>query len=93
LLIEPADVSVCIRHPGFDVDLIVSAEILAFYRVWLGRVTLSEAVRKGQVELSGTPADIRAFRGGSRGVRWQITVAARRLSISAPAKTPELTSS
>jgi DNA-binding HxlR family transcriptional regulator len=61
LLIEPADVSVCIRHPGFEVDVIVSAEILAFYRVWLGRVSLSEALRKGQVQLNGTPADIRSF--------------------------------
>jgi len=61
LLIEPADISVCLKHPGFDVDVIVSAEILAFYRVWLGRVTLSEALRKGQVQLNGTPADIRGF--------------------------------
>jgi DNA-binding HxlR family transcriptional regulator len=61
LLIEPADISVCLKHPGFDVDVIVSAEILAFYRVWLGRVPLSEALRKGQIQLSGTPADIRGF--------------------------------
>jgi DNA-binding HxlR family transcriptional regulator len=63
LMIEPADISVCIKHPGFDVDVIVSAEILAFYRVWLGRMTLSEALRKGQVQLNGTPADIRGFPG------------------------------
>ena len=61
LLIEPADISVCLKHPGFEVDVIVSAEILAFYRVWLGRVSLSEALRKGQIQLSGTPADIRGF--------------------------------
>ncbi len=61
LLIEPADISVCLKHPGFDVDVIVSAEILAFYRVWLGRVSLSEALHKGQIQLSGTPADIRGF--------------------------------
>ena len=63
LLIESADISVCTRHPGFDVDMIVSADILAFYRVWLGRVTLSEALRKGQVRLDGTPADVRGFPG------------------------------
>lgn len=61
LLIEPTDISVCLKHPGFDVDVIVSAEILAFYRVWLGRVPLSEALRKRQIQLSGTPADIRGF--------------------------------
>jgi hypothetical protein len=73
LLIERADVSVCLKNPGFDIDVIVSTDIVAFYRVWLGRVTLSEALRGQQVRLSGTPADVRAFSGwvGLLGARWQ----------------------
>jgi DNA-binding HxlR family transcriptional regulator len=63
LLIDRTDVSVCLKNPGFDVDVIVSADIVAFYRVWLGRVTLSEAVRRQQVRLDGTPANVRAFPG------------------------------
>ena len=61
LLIEPRDVSVCLKHPGFEIDVIVTADIMAFYRVWLGHTMLTEAVRKKQVHLDGTPADIRAF--------------------------------
>jgi DNA-binding HxlR family transcriptional regulator len=61
LLIEPADVSVCLKHPGFEIDVIVTANIMAFYRVWLGRMTLSEALRTEQVRLDGAPADLRAF--------------------------------
>jgi DNA-binding HxlR family transcriptional regulator len=61
LLIQPTDVSVCLKHPGFDIDLIVTADIMAFYRVWLGRSPLSEALRRKLVTLDGTPADIRAF--------------------------------
>src|SRR5262245_57229467 len=61
LLIEPADVSVCLKHPGFDIDVIVSADIVAFYRLWLGRVSFAEAVRRQQVRLSGTTSDVRAF--------------------------------
>jgi DNA-binding HxlR family transcriptional regulator len=61
LLIEPTDVSVCLKHPGFDVDVTVSADIMAFYRVWLGRLSLSEALRRRQVRLDGTPADVRGF--------------------------------
>ena len=61
LLIEWADVSVCLKNPGFDVDVIVSADIVAFYRVWLGRVSFSEALHRRQVQLDGTPADVRAF--------------------------------
>ena len=63
LLIERTDVSVCLKNPGFDINVIVAADIVAFYRVWLGRVTLSEALRKQQVRLDGTPADVRAFSG------------------------------
>jgi len=32
-----------------------------FYRVWLGRATFADAVRRKQVQLDGTPADLRAF--------------------------------
>ncbi len=61
LLIEPSEGSVCLQHPGFDIDVTVTADIAAFYRVWLGRSTLSEAMRMGQVHLDGASADLRAF--------------------------------
>jgi DNA-binding HxlR family transcriptional regulator len=61
LLIEPPDASVCLKHPRFDVDLVVRADIASFYQVWLGRRTLSDALRSGRVRLDGTPADMRAF--------------------------------
>jgi hypothetical protein len=38
LLIQLGDVSVCLKHPGFDVDAIVAAHIMMFYQVWLGRL-------------------------------------------------------
>jgi DNA-binding HxlR family transcriptional regulator len=61
LLIDPDDVSVCLKHPGFDVDVVVTADIVMFYQVWLGRLSLIEAIRKHYVQLDGAPADIRAF--------------------------------
>jgi hypothetical protein len=61
LFLEPTDVSVCLKHPGLDVDVMVSAEIIALYRVWLGRATLAEALHRKQVRLEGGPADLRAF--------------------------------
>lgn len=61
LVIAPDDVSVCLKHPGYDIDVLVTADIMAFYRVWLGRATLSEALQRNQVRLDGAPADIRAF--------------------------------
>jgi len=61
LVLERTDVSVCLQHPRFDIDLQVTADIDGFYRVWLGRITLGEALRQGLVRLDGTPAVTRAF--------------------------------
>lgn len=61
LLIKPGDVSICLKHPGFDIDLIVTSDLQTFYRVWLGRAGLSDALRNKQIHLDGTPADVRAF--------------------------------
>jgi DNA-binding HxlR family transcriptional regulator len=61
LVLERADVSVCLQHPKFDIDLRVSADIAGFYRVWLGRTTLGEAMSRGLVRLDGMPAAVRAF--------------------------------
>jgi DNA-binding HxlR family transcriptional regulator len=61
LLIQADDVSVCLKHPGFDIDVLMTADIAAFYRVWLGRTTLPEALRCNDVRLDGTPSDICAF--------------------------------
>jgi DNA-binding HxlR family transcriptional regulator len=56
-----AGASICLQHPGFDVDVIVAADIAAFYRVWLGHMPFAEAVRRGDLHLDGMPADIRSF--------------------------------
>jgi DNA-binding HxlR family transcriptional regulator len=61
LVIERTGASVCLKHPGFDVDVFVTADIAAFYRVWLGHLPLSEAVHRGQVHVDGMPADVRSF--------------------------------
>jgi DNA-binding HxlR family transcriptional regulator len=61
LVLQRDDVSVCLQHPKFDIDLRVSADIAGFYRVWLGRTTLGEATRGGLVRLAGLPAAVRAF--------------------------------
>ena len=61
LLLTAADVSVCLQHPHFETDVLVDADIAAFYRVWLGRVPLGEALRQRSVRLDGVPAFVRAF--------------------------------
>jgi DNA-binding HxlR family transcriptional regulator len=62
-VMAPDDVSLCLQHPGFDIDLLVTADIAAMYRVWFGRLSLADALRDGLVELDGAMPLVRAFAG------------------------------
>lgn len=61
LVIENAGASVCVTDPGFEVSLLVTADLAAFYQVWLGRMTLDHAQNKALVRIEGRPAYERAF--------------------------------
>jgi DNA-binding HxlR family transcriptional regulator len=61
LVLERSDVSVCPTDPGFDTDLVVTADIADLYRLWLGRITFATAVEDGLLEIDGPPALVRAF--------------------------------
>jgi DNA-binding HxlR family transcriptional regulator len=61
LVLEPREVSVCLRPPRFDTDLTVRADLVSFYRVWLGYLDWASAVRAGQLALEGPAGLIRAF--------------------------------
>ncbi len=37
MVLEPLEVSVCLQHPGFDIDLEVTVDTATLYRVYLGR--------------------------------------------------------
>src|SRR5262249_24517341 len=55
LVLTPREVSVCLRSPGFDPDLIVHADLAVAYRIWLGFLDYAAATRCGQVVVEGTP--------------------------------------
>ena len=61
LVLEPREISVCLRPPGFDADLVVTANLSDFLRVWLGRVDYAAAVRSGVIALEGSGTLTREF--------------------------------
>jgi DNA-binding HxlR family transcriptional regulator len=77
LLLDRRDVSVCRQHPGFEVDLLVTAEIAALFRVWLGRDTLAEAMRRDLIQLMDRRRSPVPFPAGSPGARWRRSSARR----------------
>lgn len=62
LLLEPREVSVCVRHPGFDVDMVLRSEVSVLYRVWFGGLPDYEAaVARGEIVLEGPRDLVRAL--------------------------------
>ncbi len=61
LVMQPADISLCLQHPGFDTDLVVTADIAGLYRVWFGRMAFAQALRESLIELDGPKPLVRAF--------------------------------
>jgi DNA-binding HxlR family transcriptional regulator len=61
LILKPGDVSVCIKHPGYDTDILVTTTLVVFYQVWLGRTPFARAIADEQIRLDAMPALARAF--------------------------------
>jgi DNA-binding HxlR family transcriptional regulator len=53
LVLDKPEVELCLSDPGFAVGLVVRADVSALTRVYLGHLSLAEALRDGGVELSG----------------------------------------
>jgi DNA-binding HxlR family transcriptional regulator len=51
----------CIKDPGYDVDLYVSSHVRTLTQIWLGHVSIDEAVRTGRLSFDGARRDIKAF--------------------------------
>jgi hypothetical protein len=61
LVLDSEDVSVCLSHPGFDIDVVVRSSPHDLYRVYMGRTTLAAEQRAGRIALEGMPRMTRAF--------------------------------
>jgi DNA-binding HxlR family transcriptional regulator len=63
LILERRDVDVCLKYPGFEIDLLVDADLAALTKAWMGDVRLADAMRSGLVRIDGPSALVRAFPG------------------------------
>jgi DNA-binding HxlR family transcriptional regulator len=61
LVLAPGEVSACRRHPGYEVDLWVTADLAEFHRIVAGTGSLDAAQRAGLVRLAGEPALVGGF--------------------------------
>jgi DNA-binding HxlR family transcriptional regulator len=61
LVLAVEDVSVCLTHPGFEIDVLVTADLSTLYQVWLGRIRYADALRARKVEVEAIPSLARNF--------------------------------
>jgi len=60
-MLERPEVDLCLKEPGFPDDIVVSADLQALIRVWMGDVRLAETIRAGLIRLDGPRSLVRAF--------------------------------
>lgn len=56
LINNDGKIDMCLKHPGFDTDLLVSAEIRLFVEAWRGFRDLRKEIRAGRIRLTGPTA-------------------------------------
>lgn len=61
LVLDRSDVSVCRQDPRFELDLSVTVVLADLYRLWLGRITIGDALTDELVRIDGTAPLVRAF--------------------------------
>jgi len=54
LVITDGESDLCVKDPGFDVDLYIVSDLRTMTRVWLGDIPVREAVRSGTINLHGS---------------------------------------
>lgn len=63
VVVGAGEADLCWKDPGYDVDLVVEADLATMTGVWVGDYRFSEVLRRGEVELRGPTELRRSFPG------------------------------
>ncbi|MEZ5733938.1 MAG: helix-turn-helix domain-containing protein [Paracoccaceae bacterium] len=56
LVVEKDDTDLCKFDPGYDVDILVTADLRSMISVWMGLSRLTDEMEAGQVQIDAVPA-------------------------------------
>lgn len=62
LVVEKGATDLCKLDPGYDVDILVTADLRAMTSVWMGLTRLADEIESGAVRIDATPALERRLR-------------------------------
>lgn len=63
LVLDAQGASLCLKNPGFDVDVELRTDLRTLHEVWLGRQLLGHAIAQGSLRLEGSRRAVRQLRG------------------------------
>lgn len=61
LILDRGEADICLSDPGFDVNLVVDADLRSMIMVWMGDLPFADAVRAGAVRVDGPRPLVRGF--------------------------------
>ncbi len=61
LVFEPGDVDICVKNPGYDINLWVNSKLRTLVELWLGHRKISAAIDDDSLQLDGDAPDVDAF--------------------------------
>lgn len=62
LVVNAGEVDLCMKDPGYEVNVHLSAELRAMVEVWMGRKSMGEATRAGKLMFEGSRTLVSSFR-------------------------------
>ncbi len=61
LILNKDDATLCLTDPGYEINLLVTADLATLFRVWGGRIHYREAIARQGLLVAGVPSLVRAF--------------------------------
>ncbi|MEO1493146.1 MAG: winged helix-turn-helix transcriptional regulator [Pseudomonadota bacterium] len=61
LVVDDGNVDMCLKHPGYDPDVIVSSDLRQFIEAWRGFRDLRDEISAGHIRLAGSASARKAL--------------------------------
>lgn len=61
LILTTEDVALCLTDPGYEINLLITADLVATFKLWAGRINYQEALDDCLIKVDGIPGLVDAF--------------------------------
>jgi hypothetical protein len=61
IVFNQGDTDLCIKDPGYEVDLYISSHVRTLTEIWIGHASIRQEQRAGRLTFDGSRKDISAF--------------------------------